>query len=105
MPSWLPPTQTLLSWSKTQPWMEFGTTLGSPQDAMTLPARSNMMMGGACCAVSAFFGGDIAAIDDHNVIMRIGTDTSQLAGDPAFRKRFGPGGIDFEARNGLGGHH
>src|SRR5579872_3876388 len=52
MPSVFPPTQTLFSLSKVQPWMELGTLSGSPNDLTRLPAVSNIRIGGACCEVS-----------------------------------------------------
>ncbi len=52
MPSELPATQTFLSWSTKQPWIELGTVFWSPQEPTTLPAMSNLMIEGAEIEVS-----------------------------------------------------
>lgn len=37
-----------------------------------------------------FRGGNIAAVNDHDVIVRIGTYSPESTGDPTLRQRFGP---------------
>ena len=49
-----------------------------------------------------FFVGDVAAVDYHYVIMGVGADAAELAGDPTGGQGLGPGGIDFELGRVLG---
>ena len=52
MPSALPATQTLLSRSTSQPWIEPGTVFWSPHEPATFPSTSNLMIDGAEIEVS-----------------------------------------------------
>ena len=96
MPSPLAPTHTLLSRSKVQPWMEFGDHLrvapGVDQRAGGVEHQDGRgLLGGFF-----FFVGDVAAVDYYDVIVGVGADAAELAGDPAGGQGLGPGGIDFK---------
>ena len=44
-----------------------------------------------------FLFGNIATIDNDHMVVGIDANAAELPGDPSFRQRLGPVGIDFES--------
>ena len=70
--------------------MECGTTLGSPQDAITFPLQIEHDDRRRLLGRLGFLRCDVATIHHHDMVVRIRTNAPELACDPAFRQRFGP---------------